>query len=49
MGLTFHEYKFLEEVSKKKNFGNVLTLGGARSSGGAARERLIAPSTWGHR
>ena len=27
MGLTFHEYKFLEEVSKKKNFGNVLTLG----------------------
>ena len=27
MGLTFHEYKFLEQVSKKKNFGNVLTLG----------------------
>jgi len=27
MGLTFHEYKFLEEVSKKKNFGNILTLG----------------------
>ena len=27
MGLTFHEYKFLEEVSKKNSFGNVLTLG----------------------
>ena len=27
MGLTFHEYKFLEEVSKKKNFRNILTLG----------------------
>ena len=27
MGLTFHEYKFLEQVSKKKNFGYVLTLG----------------------
>ena len=27
MGLTFHEYKFLEEISKKENFGNILTLG----------------------
>ena len=27
MGLTFHEYKFLEEVSKKKEFKNILCLG----------------------
>jgi len=27
MGLTFHEYKFLEEISKKGNFGSILTLG----------------------
>ena len=27
MGISFHEYKFLEHISNLNNFGSVLTLG----------------------
>ena len=27
MGVTFHEYKFLDIISKNNTFGNILTIG----------------------